>query len=116
MVTLMGGGEIIHGGHMMIQDELVSSTTTAARPARTTLANVLQLVVGFNEELAKRACRQFQIMIDGKAYDDLDQPVELTIGSVIEIEGYGRINVIKAHFRTLEFYASYGSASLGEAL
>ena len=90
----------------MIQDEYASAVPAATAAGGTTLGNVLELVMGLNAQLARQACRQCRILIDGKRYDDLSQPVELSIGSEIDIEGYGRVNVIKAHFRTLEFYAN----------
>ena len=72
----------------------------------TTVRAVLEQVVGLNDLAAIKAMKTLRITIGGNAFTDLDQTVDLQLGSWIDLEGYTRMKVIKAHFRTLDFYSA----------
>jgi len=70
----------------------------------TTVRAVLEQVVGMSGDVATRAMETFSVRIDGIPVTHLDQALELRLGSRIDIQNFTRLKVIKAHFRTLEFY------------
>lgn len=70
----------------------------------TTVRAVLEHVVGLSGDVAARAMETFPVRIDGVPVTHMDQSLELRLGSRIDIQNFTRLKVIKAHFRTLEFY------------
>lgn len=71
---------------------------------QTTVRAVLEQVVGMSSNVAQNAMNVFRVEIDGATYQNLDDKLNLRLGAWVDLEGYTRLKVIKAHFRTLEFY------------